>query len=133
MKRSIRVHEKKPPVVLGSALIDSDQALEKSPRREEPEDSDAGQATTLTLIGHFISQHKDEILSLVRKVEQIHAADNLGRIIDVKERQDAGIVIRFTAPLIGRRVGEALHSQYWGELELQQSNDGRSLNMTWWR
>ena len=133
MRRATRVRGKTSKDVLHTRPSDRDEALEENSSREVEDRPDALPGATLTLIGHFVAQHKEEILSLVRNVEQMHTAENLGRIVSMNERKDGSILIRFTAPLLARRVGEALHSHYWGELELEQMNDGSSLRMTWWR
>lgn len=87
----------------------------------------------LTLSGQFLAEHKDEILHLVRNVEQRERAEHpLKRIMDVEE-QEKGLVITFTDPHLARGVGEAVEDAYQGELDFQYTEGEYLLRVTWQR
>ncbi|HEX9870686.1 MAG TPA: hypothetical protein VGC99_19250 [Candidatus Tectomicrobia bacterium] len=60
------------------------------------------------------------------------AAYPLHRIMDIETRTD-GILITTTDIHLPRRIGEALHHAYRGELEVHSVDEDRSLRVHWQR
>jgi NMD protein affecting ribosome stability and mRNA decay len=87
----------------------------------------------LTLRGEFLSEHLDEILALVRNVEEREKAERpLKRIMDT-ERTDEAVVISFTDAHLARGAGEAVHHAYKGALDFQYVEGGSLLRVSWSR
>lgn len=87
----------------------------------------------LSLGGEFLAEHKEEIMNLIRHVEQREkAAHPLKRIMEM-EPQAEGMLITFTDPHLARGVGEALHDAYKGELDFAYQAEERILRVSWKR
>lgn len=87
----------------------------------------------LTLGGDFLTQHKDEIMNLIRnKAEQEGKAHPLKRIMGMEE-QEGKLVFTFTDAHLTRGIGEALHSAYEGELDYEYTKEDIMLRVTWQR
>ncbi len=90
-------------------------------------------AGVLSLRGPFIKAHIAEILGLVRNEEaQAKAEHPLSRIMGIDEEDDT-IVISTTDTHLPRRIGEALHHAYHGELNLRYSKDQQFIRVLWVR
>jgi len=75
-------------------------------------------AERLTLMGRFVTQHRDEILQIVRRQEAIETTENpLNRIMKIEDANGV-IVVATTEIHLPHRIGEALKSAFEGELEL---------------
>jgi hypothetical protein len=87
----------------------------------------------LTLSGRFLAEHQPEILNLARNEEATETAEYpLHRIMDIEARTD-GILITTTDIHLPRRIGEALHHAYRGELEVHSVDEDQSLRVHWQR
>ena len=90
-------------------------------------------AGEVTLSGRFLDLHRDEILNIVRRQEEIekpeHPFNRIMKIDDTPER----IVVTTTDIHLPRRIGEALVSAYDGALGLTYDEDGYFLRATWHR
>ncbi len=83
--------------------------------------------------GSFLAGHRDEILHIVRRQEEIENAEHpLNRIMKI---DDAGerIVVTTTEIHLPRRIGEALKSAFDGELDFNYDEDGYFLRVDWRR
>jgi len=90
-------------------------------------------AGQLTLSGKFFTEHRDEILHLVRHAEVKAKAEHpLERIMDIKHEGDQ-TVVTFTDSHLVHGVGEALHHAYHGELDSRYTDEGDLLRVTWSR
>jgi hypothetical protein len=90
-------------------------------------------AGELTIKGDFATSHKDEIIHLARHQEEQEKADHpLHRIMDIEE-QDGAIVVRTTDIHLPRRIGEALHHAYHGELEFHYAQEAYFIRVRWTR
>jgi uncharacterized protein (UPF0248 family) len=77
--------------------------------------------------------HKDEILHLARHQEDLEKAEHpLHRIMDI-EAQDDAVVVRTTDIHLPRRIGEALHHAYHGELHFHYGEEAYFIQVTWRR
>ena len=87
----------------------------------------------LSLGGAFFSAHKEEIMNLIRHVEQREkSAHPLKRIMEMEPGED-GMLITFTDPHLARGVGEALHDAYKGDLDFAYQAEERILRVSWKR
>lgn len=90
-------------------------------------------AASVTLSGSFLAAHRDEILSSVRHCEQAEKGTHpLQRIMAVAS-QGRAIRITTTDAHLARRIGEALHHAYRGELEYRYNKDDNLLRVAWRR
>ena len=87
----------------------------------------------LRLNGPFFVAHKDEVLSAALNQESKEKAEHpLSRIMSVK-KEDGGVVIETTDVHLPRRIGEALHHAYRGELTFHYDQDEQFIRATWQR
>ena len=87
----------------------------------------------VSLEGDFLREHRDELLHLVRNEEK-RAKDEhpLERIMDI--RQDGDKTVVTTTDLhLARRIGDALHHAYQGNLEIKYSPDEYLVRVYWSR
>lgn len=87
----------------------------------------------LTLAGTFHRQHRDEILGLLRHVEERQARDHpLERIMEITEMGDE-VEIRTCEARLARALGDAVHHAYQGELDYHYPGEGDVLRVRWER
>jgi hypothetical protein len=90
-------------------------------------------AGVVTLSGAFVRQHKAEMISLVRHHETKAKAEHpLERIMNIVEHPDS-VVITTTDIHLPRRIGEAVHHAYKGELEKKYDEEGYFVRVNWKR
>jgi NMD protein affecting ribosome stability and mRNA decay len=87
----------------------------------------------VTLRGEFLGEHRVEILSLARNLEERERVDHpLKRIMEIREEEDA-LVITTTDMHLARLVGESIHRAYQGEIDYRYSKEGSVLRVGWIR
>lgn len=87
----------------------------------------------VTLKGEFFREHRDEVLKRVRHCEaQQKRRHPLQRIMAL-EPKAAGLLVTTTDPHLARRIGDALHDAYKGELEYRYNKQDKMLRVTWSR
>lgn len=85
------------------------------------------------LRGPFVREHQEELLKRVRHCEEAERREHpLQRIMAVEAR-DEGLLVTTTDAHLARRIGDALHDAYKGELEYRYSKDDSLLRVTWSR
>jgi len=85
------------------------------------------------LKGNFLSEHKDEILNLIKNTEEEEMAYRpLERIITIKDNGNE-ITITTTYEHLARRIGEAVHKAYKGNLELKYTEERKYVRVLWER
>jgi len=90
-------------------------------------------AGRLTLSGGFIERHKPEILNLARNQEEQEKAERpLHRIMAI-EKEPGEVVITTTDIHLPRRIGEALHSAYDGDLDYRYDEETSFVRVNWRR
>ena len=90
-------------------------------------------AGTLTLTGGFIDGHKDEILHLVRNQEKLEKGERpLHRIMKIEE-EPGQIVVSTTDIHLPRRIGEAVHKAFHGDLDFRYEEEAYFLRVNWTR
>lgn len=87
----------------------------------------------VTLKGAFVSDHKDELLSLIRAREEKekaeHPLERLLRITDTAE----GIQVTTTGNHLARGIAHALQEAYKGKVNLRYSQEDNLVRATWTR
>lgn len=87
----------------------------------------------VTLAGAFLEEHKQEILGLARNEEEREKGQHpLARIMRI-EPQGADILVSTTDMHLARRIGEAIHHAYQGELSLQYDEAEDFIRVSWMR
>jgi NMD protein affecting ribosome stability and mRNA decay len=90
-------------------------------------------AGVVRLVGGFARAHKEEILNLARHHEQEAKAEHpLHRIMKIEEGVE-GVVISTTDLHLPRRIGDALHHAYKGQLDVHYDEEGYFVRVTWTR
>lgn len=90
-------------------------------------------AGVVTLTGAFIDGHRDEILHVIRRQEEIEKPDHpFNRIMAVKTEADA-ITVTTTDLHLPRRIGEALKAAFDGALHFNYDEDGYFVRVNWSR
>ena len=85
------------------------------------------------LTGDFLNEHEVEILNLVRHQETREKAEHpLKRIMNI-ERVPEGYHITTTDIHLARRIGEAIHHAYQGDLEFHYNPQQFLLRVNWQR
>ena len=85
----------------------------------------------VTLKGAFLSQHRDEILHLVRNCEGKEKSGHpLQRIMAIENTKD-GVLVTTTDLHLARDIAERLHDAYKGELEFHYNAEENLLRATW--
>lgn len=88
----------------------------------------------LSLEGDFLEGHRDEILNLIRHVEQAERAGHpLKRLLAVEEPAPGVLHATFTDPDLARAAGEAVHHAYQGELVFGYQENEFLLRVAWRR
>ncbi|WP_457636339.1 BCAM0308 family protein [Persephonella sp.] len=87
----------------------------------------------VVLEGDFLKSHKEEIINLIRNVEQNEIAYRpLERIINMEDEGDK-ITITTTYEHLARRIGEAVHRAYKGDLNFKYPEGTKYIRVHWKR
>ncbi|HXM82399.1 MAG TPA: BCAM0308 family protein [Burkholderiales bacterium] len=87
----------------------------------------------VSLDGEFLDEHREEILHRVHNCEKAEKAEHpLERIMAIEQDGDATLVTT-TGTHLARRIGEALHDAYKGELEFHYNKADNLLRVSWRR
>ncbi len=85
------------------------------------------------IAGEFAARHQAELMQLVRHEAEEEGKDHpMERIIDVTT-EDGGQLVTTTSIHVARRIGEALHRAYQGDLKVAYSDDEKLLRVHWRR
>ncbi len=92
-------------------------------------------AGIVTLGGDFLRQHRTEILGLTRNEEKLEKGEHpLHRIMKIEDRADGREVVITTTDIhLPRRIGEALHRAYEGELDYHYEEESYFIRVNWRR
>jgi NMD protein affecting ribosome stability and mRNA decay len=109
--------------------IDAHQELCHACRRTR----DGYPAGIVTLRGAFAIARRQELVQLARQHEACEKAVHpMHRIMKVEESPEA-IVISTTDLHLPRRIGDAMHHAYKGDLDTHYDHDGSLLRVNWSR
>ena len=90
-------------------------------------------AGIVRLGGAFAKSHRAEIVNLARRQEALEKDEHpLNRIMDIGE-ESGELVIRTTDIHLPRRIGEAVHRAYSGELKYHYDAESYFLRVAWRR
>lgn len=90
-------------------------------------------AGILKLSGDFLSDHNDEIIGLARNEEEKEKGQHpLHRIMSIEEKEE-GTVVTTTDIHLPRRIGEALHHAYGGNLDFHYEEETYFIRVNWSR
>lgn len=85
------------------------------------------------LKGDFVSQRREDVVNLVRHVEEKARAEHpLQRIMDIAE-EDGGLMVTTTDIHLAHGIGEALRHAYRGELQSHYNTEEKLLRVHWER
>jgi len=88
----------------------------------------------LTLSGEFLSDHREEILQLLKNLEQYEKAEHpLKRLICMEHQSDGSLEATFTDPHLARAMGEAVRHAYKGQLDYDYQAGEYLLRVKWTR
>jgi NMD protein affecting ribosome stability and mRNA decay len=83
--------------------------------------------------GPFFTEHRREILNLVRNVETSEKKERpLERIMAIEE-SDGGALVTTTGIHVARRIGESLAHSYQGEFSFRYGEGEESIRASWSR
>lgn len=87
----------------------------------------------LRIEGLFAEDHREEILALLRHVAEIEASEHpLNRMMTIAPHE-CGMTVTTTEIHLARRLGEALHHAYHGELSFHYEPGEYLLRLRWAR
>ena len=90
-------------------------------------------AGVVTLSGDFLAENRSEILNLARNQETLEkGAHPLHRIMKIESGANR-VTINTTDIHLPRRIGEAVHRAYSGELDFQYDQGEYFLRVNWHR
>jgi len=93
--------------------------------------NDRDPAGYITLSGSYVAEHEDEVLRLVRNEAARQGEDHpLARIIEVAGSKGK-LSITTTDVHLARRIGDALHAAFHGELTTRYSPDEYRVRVNW--
>lgn len=87
----------------------------------------------VSLTGEFFRAHRDEVLARVRSCEEAEKGEHpLQRIMAV-EPEGEGVLVTTTDIHLARRIGDALHDAWKGELDEHYSKEENLVRVSWSR
>lgn len=87
----------------------------------------------MELSGAFFIAHRDEILGLVRNHEERAKLEHpLQRILKIEDQAD-GVLVTTADIHLARKIAEALHDAFKGELEFHYNEEESLLQVKWSR
>jgi hypothetical protein len=96
--------------------------------------SDKYPAGIVTIRGPVVRSHKGEVLGLVRNTELAEKSEHCqNRLMAIEEPSDDVIIVTTTDIHLPRRIGEALHRAFHGDLQLHYDEDAYFVRVEWQR
>jgi hypothetical protein len=88
----------------------------------------------VVLEGDFLQGHRGEITNLIENTADHEARRRpLERILDMETSRDGRITVRTTYEHLARRIAEAVHSAYKGDLALNYPGEEKYVRAHWHR
>jgi len=124
-----------------ASFADGKWSWEKAPKEAHEQTCPACQrihdrfpAGYITIRGSFFTEHKDEIIALLKSREAEEKEQRpLQRLMGMEEKRDGSFEVTTTDSHIARTLAEAIHSAYKGDLKLRYSRDENLLRASWKR
>lgn len=85
----------------------------------------------LTIEGDFAQSHRDELLNLVRNLEQREKTEHSLKRIMAIDDADGKLMITTTDIHLARHLGEALQRAYQGDLDFHYNKEQYLLRLRW--
>lgn len=85
----------------------------------------------VSLKGEFLSAHRDEVLARVRSCEEAEKRDHPLQRIMATEPDGEGLMVTTTDAHLARRIGDALHDAWKGELEVHYNKEENLVRVSW--
>ncbi len=87
----------------------------------------------VTITGAFLTEHRDEILGIAHNEEKREKGQHpLARLMRI-DPQDNGVVLSTTDTHLARRIGEAIHHAYQGDLNFHYDEGEDFIRVSWMR
>jgi len=87
----------------------------------------------VVLEGTFLADHKEDLVNTVKKAEEHEKRQRpLERIMDIVVGDDR-IEVRTTYEPVARRIGQAVHKAYKGDLKMHYLEDEKFVRVHWRR
>jgi len=87
----------------------------------------------VALKGEFFAGHRDEILRRVRNCEETEKRGHpLERLMAIEDLE-GGVLVTTTGTHLARRIGDALHDAYKGDLDYHYNKEENLLRVAWRR
>lgn len=84
--------------------------------------------------GPVLSAHRKEVLGLVRNVEKAEREEHSqNRIMAIEKPEEDTLVVTTTDIHLPRRIGEAMHRAYHGDLKIHYDEDSYFVRVEWRR
>jgi hypothetical protein len=88
----------------------------------------------IELSGDFFKENQEEIINLVRNVEESHKAEHpMQRIICIRTKRDKSTLVETTGVHLARRIGDSISRAYQGEYSMQYADNYNRIRIQWER
>ena len=95
---------------------------------------DSYPAGFIQLSGEFFIENQEEIINLVRNVEEQAKADHpMQRIIRIRMTRKKTTLVESTSVHLARRIGDAIARAYQGEYAMQYADNYNRIRIQWER
>ncbi len=85
------------------------------------------------LSGRFVTEHRDEILNLIRnETQRADSVNHLERVMSIESEGDF-IEITTTNEKLAQKIGRAVYKAYSGEIEYKWSQGNKLARVEWHR
>lgn len=87
----------------------------------------------VALQGDFFAGHREEIMNRVRSCEEAEKRSHpLERLMGIEDTSE-GVLVTTTGTHLARRIGDALHDAYKGNLDYHYNKEENLLRVAWQR
>jgi len=91
-------------------------------------------AGTVTIKSPVVGSHREEVLGLIRNVQQAENSEHCqNRIIAIEEPAEDELVITTTDIHLPRRIGEAMNRAFHGDLQVHYDEENYFVRVEWRR
>lgn len=95
---------------------------------------DSYPAGFIELSGQFFKDSREEIINLVRNVEQQAKAEHpMQRIIRIRKKRNKATMVETTSVHLARRIGDAIARAYQGEYSMTYADNYNRIRIQWER
>jgi NMD protein affecting ribosome stability and mRNA decay len=88
----------------------------------------------IELSGEFFKENNEEIINLVRNIEEQHKEEHpMQRIIRIRKRRNRATMVETTGVHLARRIGDSISRAYQGEYSFQYADNYNRIRIQWER